>query len=106
MDQTERIIMLGFAADATHDAIEAMAADLRLARILLRRGSIRPAELEEGVKLRNATGLLLEHCIVSLGHVDFDSMLEAMAERRAIEALGEPIDSHSVTMGTALPPVV
>lgn len=105
MDQTERIIMLGFAEDATHDAIEALAADLRLARILLRRGLVGPAELEEGVRLRNSTGLLLEHCLVSLGHVDFETMLEAMAERRAIEAVGDPIGSRSVTVRTALPPL-
>lgn len=103
MDQTERIIMLGFAPDASPDAIEAMAADLRLARILLRRGMVRQDGLEAAVKLRNTTGLLLEHCLVSLGQVEFDAMLEAMAERRSIDASGDARRRLPVTLGTAFP---
>ncbi len=104
MDQTEQTIMMGFAPDASPDAIEALAADLRLARILLRRGLVRHADLDQGVKRRNQTGLLLEHCLVLLGHVDFDSMLEAMAERRATDSAAGALDPLSVTRGTALPP--
>lgn len=103
MDKTEQIIMLGFAPDASQDAIEAMAADLRLARILLRRGLVRIGGLESAVKLRNSTGLLLEHCLVSQGHVEFDAMLEAMAERRRVDG-NDPRRRLPVTLGTALPP--
>lgn len=92
MDGTERIILMGFVSEpATPRDLADLQHDVRLAVILLRRGLVTHEGLEAAAKLRRDTGLLLEHCLVRVGAVDFDSMLEAMAERREIEAAANSV---------------
>ncbi|MBM3273671.1 MAG: hypothetical protein FJZ00_00855 [Candidatus Sericytochromatia bacterium] len=101
MDNIENLISLGFTADASPGDVERLVADLRLARVLLRRGLVKQDGIAEAVKLRNKSGLLFEHCLVRLGVVEFNAMLAAMAERRALEAAASPLARLSVTWATA-----
>ena len=78
-------LFLVLAAGDDHATAERLRRELHLARILLGSGAISMADLEEAVRLRRASGLLLEHCLVQAGAVDFDTMVEAMGRRRTLE---------------------
>lgn len=105
MDGTERIILMGFVSEpSTPRDLADLQHDVRLAGILLRRGLVTHEGLEAAAKLRRETGLLLEHCLVRVGAVEFDAMLEAMAERREMEAAAQAqLGPGDVGHGAACP---
>jgi hypothetical protein len=83
MEGTERIVLMGFVSEpATAEELEILEDDVRLAQILLRTGRVTTDGLARGAKLRRETGLLFEHCLVRAGAVDFNEMLDALADRR------------------------
>ncbi len=92
MDGAERIILMGFVSElATPRDLADLEHDVRLAGILLRRGLVTHDGLAAAAKLRRDTGLLLEHCLVRVGAVEFDAMLDTMAECREQEKTGQPL---------------
>ncbi|MBM3273670.1 MAG: hypothetical protein FJZ00_00850 [Candidatus Sericytochromatia bacterium] len=91
MEGTERIVLMGFVSEpATAGELEVLENDVRLAQILLRTGRVTIEGLARGAKLRRETGLLFEHCLVRAGAVDFDGMLDALAERRTMAPRDKP----------------
>jgi hypothetical protein len=86
VEGAERVILMGLVSEpASPEELGALERDVRLARILLRGGLVSPDDLEAAARLRQESGLLLEHCLVRLGALTFDAMLEAMAQRREAE---------------------
>ncbi len=97
MEGTERVILMGFVSEpATAGELADLERDVGLAGILVRNGLVTPHGLEAAARMRRETGLLLEHCLVRVGAASFDDVLDAMAERRQLEAA-------RVTASTARP---
>ncbi len=78
-------LLILLATGDDHATAEMLRRELYLARILLSSGVVTLPHLEEAVRLRRASGFILEHCLVQVGAVDFETMVEAMGRRRALE---------------------
>ena len=75
------LMLLASGGDETAEAL--LQEELALVRTLTRRGLVSTDDLGPAVRLRKSTGLLLEHCLVKIGAVEFETMVELMTERRA-----------------------
>lgn len=82
MQRDEPLLML-LASGGDETVAALLQSELDLARMLLRKRLATADQIAQAVRLRQASGLVLEHCLVKIGAVPFDIMIEVMDARRA-----------------------
>ncbi len=59
----------------------------KIGDLLVERGSISPAQLEEGLRLQSTTGRRLGEVLVDLGYIEEDDLIDAVSERLGVPKL-------------------